>query len=246
MKVRNEYRIYPFDSPGQVAGGLLSGLSFAGALALSQLYGSSFWSTALLVVSFGIMILYIAPRMIAWLLSLVDVTVQAQAEYKATTPEVLAIDARIELERERRRNLQELRMLDSDHIKYALNLLDMDDLINIQGATVRWVVEGQSIPVDFAIEWMEAYRARPGNQLPAQADFAGSPDRDNKRRYARAISQALMRAGYVRDSGGPIPPRWVIQDESIRNAALASIGLELAYDMAYYLAQKSGGMYEQA
>jgi len=238
MRVRTEYRVYPFDTPGQVATGLLSGLSLAGALSLAKLYGSSFWSQALIVLAFGILVLYIAPRVIAWLLALIDATVQAQAEYRATTPQLLEIEAQIELERERRRNLAEIRNFSNPQIEYALRLLEMGDIIEISGTTVRWVVDGQSIPVDFAIEWMEAYKGRPGNQLPAQADFSASPDRDSKRIYAKAITSALMRAGYVRDAGGPIPPRWLVQDESVRAAALQSIGLELAYDMAIYMAEK--------
>jgi len=240
MKNRSEYRIYPFDTPGELATGILAGLSFIGALGLVGLYGESFWSQALLALSVIIFLLYVIPRLIAWLLALLDAGMQAQAEYRATTSKLLEIEASIQLERERRQSIQALRSLQAPQLEYALKLMDFSDIINISGTTVNWVVDGQSIPVDFAIDWMEAYKGRPGNQLPAQSDFSGSVDRDNKRRYVKAITAALMRAGYVRDAGGPIPPRWLVQDEKVRASALAGIGLELAYDLAVYVAEKRG------
>jgi len=183
-----------------------------------------------------VIILIIAPAYVNWMVdTLLDFFRQAR--------EIAAISKHSErelaaAERYNAQNtvIQSIRLLSRSHVEYGINLLNDSDTLEISGNYVSWSVDGFKIPVTFTIEYLEAWEKRgiAGDQLPAQSDFS-SPNREQKRKWARAVASALSKIGAAQLPASQYPPRWIYSDPAQRNKAMQMIGFTIAYDVAQYL-----------
>jgi len=119
----------------------------------------------------------------------------------------------------------------NEQIQYAYRLLS-EPIFTIQGKRVVWHIIGSGVSIDcsFVLTWLEKYAERQANnrdELPAQTDYDGIPNRELLREYNNAITQGLIRMGVVRQASSAYAPRWIVGEDE-RYGALDILGVWVA------------------
>ena len=204
--------------------------------------GESLYNVVLIGVAAMLLLIVVLPAWGATVWKMANDRRREEAEIAAITPKVEELKQRLKIQLAIGSQIQAIGMMDQDKIGYAMQLLAQGDIFTIDGHRVTWRIGGMTIPVEFALLWIEKNAARHASapdQLPADADYSDQPNRDMCRLWNSAIAEELSRLGVVRLAGSLYPPRWLVMDEFARWNALKQIGLTTAASWAEAALQES-------
>lgn len=138
---------------------------------------------------------------------------------------LMAYKYQMELETLRSKDMRIVQQLTRDQLAY-IKIAHAQNLFEITGNRVSWIVNGMRIPTFFAEDWMEKWGRRGrAEQLPADHDWDREPQRDTKQGWNRAIRTELIQMGLVYDVSGGRGSRYPARFIEDPARALAQIGL---------------------